>query len=460
MSERSMHKIRLVAIREFRHTVLTKSFLLGAIALPVVILAFMAVIPMLLVSQMEPLKGTFAVVDPTGSIPKAMEQILNARRSGEAQLDVDQTLREAGMGDVGFFSTMGGTPSDMLPTDMFIPDIEIRGIKDTSELDSLKNEARNGELAGVANIPPALLDSAPEKDAPEMVELVVSNAISPRHASDLRSLVREAVVNARFTRAGEDIASVKNMLREPPVDLKRLGTGGGEVEENIQVRTVIPMIFMLLIWIATFTSGNYLLTSTIEEKSNKVMEVVLSAVGPLQLLWGKIIGLAAVALIILVMYGGLIIAGLVVFAMSDLISWTMLLWSAYFFLVAYFMVASIMAAVGSAVSDLREAQSLIGPVMIILMVPFILWIPINDNPNGTIAVIFSFLPPIQPFAMVMRLAAATEPIPTWEIWLAAVVGAASVFAFVWAAARIFRVGILMQGKPPSPIELVRWVRRA
>ena len=129
-------------------------------------------------------------------------------------------------------------------------------------------------------------------------------------------------------------------------------------------------------------------------------------------------------------------------------------------MVAYFTIASIMAAVGSAVSDLREAQTLIGPVMIILMIPFLLWMPISENPNGTVAVICSFLPPIQPFAMIMRLAASTEPIPTWQTSLGAIIGLLSVFGFVWTASRIFRVGVLMQGKPPTPLELLRWIRRA
>ena len=463
MAERSVSKVFLIAKREFRHTVLTKSFLLGAIALPAILFALMAVVPMLLVSQLEQLKGEFALVDPTGSVPAALEEIIESRQSGESNLDLEETLRDAGMGDLSFLSALGSSPEEMLSTDAFIPDLNVRWVKNTDEIDALKAEARKGELAGLAVIPTSLLNDSvePDKDHPTpRVELVIPNNTSPRHASELRSLVREAVVRARFERAGADLASVQTMLREPSVDLKRLGEEGREHEENVALRSIIPMVFMLLIWIATFTSGNYLLTSTIEEKSNKVMEVVLSAVSPLQLLWGKIIGLAAVALIILFMYGGLAIAALVFFAMTDLLSWYMLLWSAYFFLVAYFMVASLMAAVGSAVSDLREAQSLIGPVMIVLMVPFVLWMPISDNPNGAVAVVCSFLPPIQPFAMVMRLAASTEPIPTWELWLGAGIGAASVFGFVWAAARIFRVGVLMQGKPPSPIELVRWIRRA
>jgi ABC-2 type transport system permease protein len=223
---------------------------------------------------------------------------------------------------------------------------------------------------------------------------------------------------------------------------------------------LVPFGFMMLLWIATFTAGNFLLTSTIEEKSNKVIEVVLSAVGPLQLLWGKILGLALVSLVILITYGGLAIAGIAALALTDLLSISVLLWAVVFFLIAYFTVAALMAAIGSAVNELSEAQTFMAPVMVILITPMLLWMPIGENPNGTLAVVTSMLPPILPFAMVMRIGAATDPVPIWQLLLSTLIGILSVIALVWAASRIFRVGILMQGKPPSPLELIRWIRQA
>jgi ABC-2 type transport system permease protein len=115
-----------------------------------------------------------------------------------------------------------------------------------------------------------------------------------------------------------------------------------------------------------------------------------------------------------------------------------------------------MAAVGSAVSDLREAQSLVGPVMMVLVVPLMLWMPIVQNPNGMLATIAGFIPPATPFVMILRLTAATEPIPVWQTIASIVWGFACAFGMLWLAARIFRVGVLMQGKPPTPRELVKW----
>lgn len=459
MSDHAVRKIFLIAAREFRHTALTKSFIFGAIGLPLLSFGLIAIIPMLLLSQFTPLTGELAIVDPGGTVPTAMDAIIAERGEGQMNDKMEDALDEMGIDRGGILGNYAPNDEALAGMDL-APDITVRWVNDENQIDTLKEEAQNGTLMGLAVIPPELLSASADSYNDFSVELVVPNNSSPRHIAELRSLIREAVVLARVSASGKDISALRELLDEPSVNLLRINQAGDAREENVKLRMVIPGIFMLLIWIATFSSGNYLLTSTIEEKSNKVMEVVLSAVSPLQLLWGKIIGLAAVAMIILIMYGSLAIAALVALAFTDLLSVSILLWCGFFFMVAYFTIASIMAAVGSAVSDLREAQTLIGPVMIILMIPFLLWMPISENPNGTVAVVCSFLPPIQPFAMIMRLAASTEPIPTWQTTLGAIIGLLSVFGFVWTASRIFRVGVLMQGKPPSPIELLRWIRRA
>jgi ABC-2 type transport system permease protein len=116
-----------------------------------------------------------------------------------------------------------------------------------------------------------------------------------------------------------------------------------------------------------------------------------------------------------------------------------------------------MAAVGSAVSDIREANTLFTPVMILLMLLWGLWWPISNDPNGAIATAFSFIPPAIPFAMVLRLAA-DEPVPLWQVPATILWGYVCVVLMVRGAARIFRVGVLMYGKPPSLLELAKWVR--
>jgi len=118
-----------------------------------------------------------------------------------------------------------------------------------------------------------------------------------------------------------------------------------------------------------------------------------------------------------------------------------------------------MAAIGSAVNDIREAQSLMTPVMLVLMIPMMLWLPISRAPNSTFAQVLSFIPPVSPFVMVVRIAG-SEPVPLWQIPLSIFVGLASVFGALWASAKIFRIGVLMYGEPPNFKTLIRWVRMA
>ena len=108
--------------------------------------------------------------------------------------------------------------------------------------------------------------------------------------------------------------------------------------------------------------------------------------------------------------------------------------------------------------ELHEAQSLVAPAMVALVLPLVLWLPISENPNGPVAIAFSFIPPASPFVNVLRITASSEPVPLWESLLAFAVGCGSVLAMLWAGARVFRVGVLMQGKTPTPRELLRWIR--
>jgi ABC-2 type transport system permease protein len=145
--------------------------------------------------------------------------------------------------------------------------------------------------------------------------------------------------------------------------------------------------------------------------------------------------------------------------MLGMLDVSLLFYLVVFYMIAYFVVASLLGAVGAAVNEMREAQSLMGPVMLILIIPWMLWMPISRSPDSTFAVITSFLPPINPFVMLIRMTSSSPP-PTWQVWLSILIGAASVYAALWFAAKVFRVGVLMYGKPPNLATLVKWARMA
>jgi ABC-type Na+ efflux pump permease subunit len=219
------------------------------------------------------------------------------------------------------------------------------------------------------------------------------------------------------------------------------------------------MAFMILLWISVFTGGQFLLTSTIEEKSNRIMEVLLSAVSPLELMVGKILGQMGAGMLILVLYSCAGITGLVVSQRTHLVDWSTLALVVVYFFLAYGFISCMMAAVGSAVNDIHEAQALIGPLMMVIIAPMILMNPIIMDPQGVLATTMSFIPGVSPFVMVLRICS-SQPPPIWQIAATIILGAVTVVICAKFAAKIFRIGVLMYGKPPNFATFIRWIRMA
>src|SRR5690606_34054580 len=133
---------------------------------------------------------------------------------------------------------------------------------------------------------------------------------------------------------------------------------------------------------AVMTGGQYLLTTTVEEKSSRVVEVLLSAVSPMQLMFGKVLGQLAVGLALLAIYSGLIIAAAAIFGLAKgLITPTTVALLGVYFLLGYITVTSFMAAVGAAVNEMREAQAMMMPIVLLIMIPYLLVFPISRDPN-------------------------------------------------------------------------------
>ena len=437
-------RVRSVAWREFRHTALTKSFVFGVLVMPIVMIGLFALVPLLLDRETPPLEGTVAIVDADGKVAAELEA--EFRRMAERPPDPI-----AAIGDLG--EAIAANPQDL---DVFRGEVRVtvRREADPAAAEALAAEVRDGKLLALATAGAAAL----EPGATDGLSLLVRNDTSPKHTRLYERALKDATVRARVAGGGDEFARISRLLERPPVATSRVSPEGETNREVANARMIIPVAFMMLLWIVTFTCGQFLLTTTIEEKGNRVMEVLLSAVSPMQLLGGKILGQAMVAAVMLLMYGGMIGVGLSALAMLDLIGWELIAYLVLYFVMAYFMVSAMMVAVGSAVTNLQEAQALMTPVMLVMIVPMMLWMPVSDSPNGTIATVTSLIPPLVPFIMILRVSTATEPVATWQVVASLVIGYGGVFAMVWAASRIFRVGILMQGKPPTPRELLRWVR--
>jgi ABC-2 type transport system permease protein len=289
-------------------------------------------------------------------------------------------------------------------------------------------------------------------------DLYVRGKLDDRVEDEIRDGLRHAIVEARVRHAGLDrgvIESLTQVRRQRSITV----TATGERTTNTVVNAFLPFAFMGLIMLGVMTSGQSLMTSMVEEKSSRVIEVLLSAVSPMQLMAGKILGQLAVGALLMVVYVGLGMWAILAFAVAGLVDPMLFVYMVVFFLLAAIMVGSLMAAIGASVNQLSEAQSLNTPVMLMIMIPYMLWLPITRNPNSTFSVVVSMLPPVNCFTMMLRLTSSTPP-PLWQVLVSIAIGIAGVFAAVWFASKVFRVGLLMYGKPPNFATLVRWARMA
>jgi len=485
-------RVCAVAWRDFAHTALTKAFLFGAIGVPVMVAVVLAFMPKLMEGGKAPIRGSVAVYDPSGKVAPLIARMLDEEaKQQEAMLaamaatspsaapttntpsaapttntsDAAPTTNTSDAAPTtsspGAPATPSGTPPPTRPSrggDMIVSPLilSVETVANQAEIPAQIERLGAGGLVALVQVPPELLASPPPPKWPP-ITLTVRPDSPATLSTHLDDYLRAAVMEARLAAYGIDPADAGRVMLRPAVDSQRVARGGAVKKESIVTRMFVPIGFMMLVWIGVFTSGNYLLTTTIEEKSSRVMEVLLSAVSPMQLLAGKLLGQGLVSLVMLVTYAGAAITALSFFALADVVPLSLYLYGIVYFVIAYFMVGTLMVAVGSAVSELREAQSLITPAMILIMIPLWLWFPISNAPNGVLATVSGFIPPALPFVMVLRLASGEEPVPTWQIALSLLIGVGGTIAMLWAAARIFRVGILMQGKPPSVRELLRWV---
>lgn len=457
-----------VAWREFSTTVFTKAFILGVFLPPVLIVGVLAIMPLLMNQKSPRISGHIALLDETGRVAPLLEGAFDDERVGERLKEQTQKAIEQMPGGEAAKKMMEQSgPMAAAAMTQSRPRLSVRTLPEGADIEKEKEPLLDAQTKSkepnpdtrlaLAVIPRAAV-SPGEGENYDRYELFVAPKLDIEVQQDIHGQLRRAIVDARLAASGLDPAVVRRMTDVPRVQAKSV-TRTGERKFNEAAQILIPGAFMFLLWIASFTCGQYLLTTTIEEKSSRVMEVLLSAVSPMQLLTGKIVGQMMVGLVVLVVYCGLGVGTLFALAMGDIIPLANVVYLLVYFLIAFFFIGSMMAAVGSAVSDMREAQSLLAPIMIVLIIPMMLWFPILRNPNSIFAQVCSFLPPISPFVMILRLSG-SEPVPTWQIPASIALGVVGVIASLWLAAKIFRVGVLMYGKPPDFKTLIRWIRMA
>jgi ABC-type Na+ efflux pump permease subunit len=411
-----MSKVWRVAKTEYLNLVRSKAFLVSIIMVPVFSGGAIAV-QTLLGDRVDLRDRRVAVVDSTGRLFAGLERAAVAR---------------------------GAQPRFVIEA----------ARADEAEL---SGRVRRGDLFAYVLIGAGLLGGDPLAE----VQYHTQNPTYEDLPRWLRETLNGEVRRIRFEEAGIDRKLVDELSR--PVTLRQYGlaevTATGEVrkERVNELRTFLaPVAAMFLLFMLVMMSAPALLNTVLEEKIQRISEILVSSVSPFELFLGKLLGNVFVSWTLFLIYMG---GGLYVAAHFDALDWIpfgLLGWFLLFQLLALLIFGSIFSAIGAACSEMRDAQSMMTPAMLIVMLPMFVWFVVLKSPDSTFAVVLSLLPPATPFLMLLRLAIPPGP-AAWEVALSVVLTAGFTLFCVWAAGKIFRIGILAQGQAPSFRRLAQWV---
>ncbi len=227
-------------------------------------------------------------------------------------------------------------------------------------------------------------------------------------------------------------------------------------EDNKIITFAVPFGGLMLMFMMVMTVAPTMLNNVLEEKMQKISEFLVSSVSPFQLMLGKLLGGVAVASTLSVMYLGAAYGASRYFDIHERIPPTLYLWFTLFLLLALIIFGSIFSAIGAACSEIRDAQGLMTPVMLMIIIPMLCLGPVLESPSSMFSRLISLFPPATPMLMFLRIAIPPGP-PAWEIGLSVVLTLAFAVACVWAAGKVFRIGILSQGQPPTMRKLMHWL---
>jgi ABC-2 type transport system permease protein len=435
-----MRKIFILARREYRTAVRTKSFIIGLVLAPVFmggsLIAFA-----LLKDKVDLTEKHIAVIDHSGIMADYLLQAVEERNNTE----IFNPEKGEQVRPVYRLEIIPPNTADMLQLRI-----------------GLSEKVRRKQLHAFLEIGTEILHPGtdPEKSR---IKYYSENSAMDEVRNWFSWPVNNRIRQLRVEELHLDEESMKDLFNW--VDLDGLGLitvdkKTGDVQDARQISIgetiIVPYIIVFLMFMMVLMSAIPLLTAVMEEKMNRIAEVLLGSVTPFQFMMGKILGGIAVSLTASAVYviGGIVTARYL--KAGNMIPYDVLPWFFAYLILNIIMVGSGMAALGSACNDNKDAQALQFPAMIPVILPLFVMMPVIQEPLSSFSTGLSLIPPFTPMLMLLRLATPVS-IPLWQ----PVAGLAGVIAFtifsVWAGGKIFRTCILMQGQKPRLVNLVRYV---
>jgi ABC-2 type transport system permease protein len=416
-------KMLKVAKREYLDRVKKRWFLISTILGPV-LMGVAVVLPGLMMSHAPLTRTDIAVVDLTGSVFS----------------DLEAALRDTLPDGKKMFAL-----SDVPATGS---DLDAAKKKLTAEVDA-------GGIAGYLVVPADIIDSA-------KVSYYGKNVSNISMLDRLRSALNEAVIAKRLAREGLQYSAVKQMLKPIDIETMRL-VKGGEKKSEFGTSFLTSFVFIMILYMTILLWGINVQRSIIDEKSNRVIEVLLSSLKPFDIMAGKIIGVGAVGLTQYAIWAfcGMAIAAYALssgYAQYVSFGPSTLIFFVVFYVFGFLFYATFFAGVGSVCNSDQEAQQLQMPFNLVLWITIMISFAVIQNPDSALSVTLSMIPFFSPILMFMRINVLMPPL--WEVALSIAILIASTIACGILSAKVFRIGILMYGKRPDIREIIKWMKRA
>lgn len=393
-------KTKIVALTEFITNVKRKEFIILTLLLPLILLTSM-VIPLFFMQTVSHEKETLGIVDETGIVMPVLEERYT-----------DYLIKEIANAE------------------------EARQLLENNNISSYiiieKDFIEKGKVSYYSKIQLSSFSSANMN-----LERIVSDIA-------IENLLRnEGISN-----------EIINKLKDP-IEMERITVTKTGDEKETPFSFVGNYLLPLFLFMSIMNAGGYLLNGIVEEKENKVVEVLLSTISPSELLSGKILGLGGLGILQVSIWGIGIIAVTKILNIP-LITFEKGIIIMIFFILGYFFYSSIFAMIGSISTSTRDSQQISAIVSFIVFIPMLLFFGIVQNPNMAFIRLLGMIPPFTPSIMIMRVLLTETPISDIIISIIILIGSVIVAAKI--ASKIFNIGILMYGKKPSLNEIIRWIR--
>ena len=460
-----MRKVWVVAWREFKATVQTKAFVVGIVLMPILMCG--SVLVSIVTEKFEDRSSkTVVIVDrtPGGKIAPLLQTAV-VKRNAEDSIDAKTGERSSPEFKLEIVEPSASTTEAIEEQRVELSEkVKRQEIIGFLEIGSEANNQRAtvSAIIGAIGKPKPKPKSDTEDDANDPAICRFQTKPTNSGAVDFyRWSLMQITLITRFGLTDVDEKMQKAIFdQKPPVVMlgltKRDEATGKAVDDEGNMKSAAQLLvglgLMMLMFMMVMVGATPLLQSVLEEKMQKISEVLLGSIQPFQLMMGKLVGMIGVALLMTVVYVSGTLFAVHYYGYGEYLPASLLMWFVFYLVLAIIMYGSLFSAIGASCSDMKEPQALMLPVMLPIIFPLMLVGLIIRNPDGLIARAVSLFPPTTPMMMLLRQALESN-VQTWE----KVVSAVGVILFtllcIWVGGRIFRVGILMQGKAPSFAQL-------